>query len=96
MVDCSITSIQRESHPLNSHSYIDFAYGSDDGVLAGIHRFSIHRDGGMDDGTIEVEFSSLSINPKGNPPGLAILGTFHRIYAMLLFREAVSNIVRGG
>jgi hypothetical protein len=94
VVDCNIANFPEDS-PAKSHSYIDFVYGGDNRVLAGVHRFSVHRKDGWEDGTIEIEFSSLNINPSGNPPGPSMLRTFHQIYAMLLFREAVSNVVGG-
>lgn len=85
-------------------SYVDVAFGSDTRRFSGAHRFSIIREGqefGQIDSQlspkkVEVRFDSLTCNPvqvDAKPKSYSqILAKFHRIYALLLFREAVSGV----
>jgi hypothetical protein len=76
------------------HSYIDFAFGSDTGYLAGVHRFSVWTDS-KDDGKVVIEYEDTAFNPKVDKPLLPdLLLKFHLVYAMVLFREGVSNVLR--
>ncbi|KAF2794601.1 hypothetical protein K505DRAFT_360923 [Melanomma pulvis-pyrius CBS 109.77] len=80
-------------------SYIDFAFGSDDGGLAGVHRFSVVRDGAGDDVAgaecVTIEFAHTGCNPKVDKPlGPYVLQSLHLLYAMLLFREGVVEVMR--
>jgi hypothetical protein len=84
-------------------SYIDFAFGSDDGFIAGVHRFSISRNSDSkeeieDDGTttsVTIEFSHKGCNPKEDKPmGPDFMQTLHLMYAMLLFREGVAEVIK--
>ncbi|KAF6811416.1 hypothetical protein CSOJ01_05708 [Colletotrichum sojae] len=72
---------------------IDFVYGSDQGRFAGAHRFSIVRDRSQPK-AVRVVFESASCNPTQNQPfAPAFLFSFHRLYAMLLFRESIANVL---
>jgi hypothetical protein len=83
---------QKYSDKRNTHSYIDFAFGSDTGYLAGVHRFSVWRNAG-EDGKVLVEYEDTAFNPKVNKPLLPdVLLQFHLIYAMVLFREGVMKV----
>lgn len=86
-------------------SYIDFAYGSDDGFIAGVHRFSVSRtwidetksERNVDSTTsVTIEFAHSGCNPRGKyplkPDALQML---HSWYAMLLFREGVAELMKG-
>jgi hypothetical protein len=85
-------------------SYVDFAFGSDDGFIAGVHRFSVTRTLTMGvenekdaDGTrnVTIEFAHSGCNPKENKPLKPdILQTLHLWYAMLLFREGVAEVTK--
>lgn len=79
-------------------SHIDFAFGSDSSTFAGVHRFMVYRDHEPDpgDGTviIRIAFASMACNPVQDiaiSPGF--LYTFHRLYAHLLFREAIAQVL---
>ena len=82
-------------------SHVDFAYGSSQRTFAGVHRFSVERVNGKDgvdegeEDSVRLSMSCVTCNPKENrrvAPEWA--GTFHRTYAMLLFREGVAEVVR--
>ncbi|KAF2116942.1 hypothetical protein BDV96DRAFT_39104 [Lophiotrema nucula] len=89
-----------ESHtgaeaPRQTNSYIDFGYHPTTG-FAGFHRFSISRDLSDKDGAVTIEFADLVCNPTANQPiKLALLMGFHKVYAKLLFREAVAKTLKG-
>ncbi|KAF2017408.1 hypothetical protein BU24DRAFT_490580 [Aaosphaeria arxii CBS 175.79] len=87
-----------------SESYIDFAYGFDQGPLAGVHRFSVKRGAapgsggcekqGKEEETVTIEFSHSGCNPLSDEWRLPLtLEGFHSIYAMLLFREGVAGVI---
>ena len=77
-----------------THSYIDFAFGSDTGYLAGVHRFSVWTDS-KDDRKVVIEYEDTAFNPKVDKPLLPdLLLRFHLVYAMVLFREGVLNVLR--
>lgn len=82
-------------------SYIDFAYGSNESSFAGVHRFSLQREeseGGSEESESErlrVTMSCLVCNPlEDRKPAPGWAWTFHRAYAMLLFREGVAEVVK--
>jgi hypothetical protein len=87
-----------------TESYIDFAFGSDNGFIAGVHRFSVSRNSNTksdeqnDDGTttsVTIAFSHKGCNPKEDKPmGPDFMQTLHLIYAMLLFREGVAEVIK--
>lgn len=79
-----------------SHSYIDFAFGAEDGRLAGMHRFSILRNPADTESKITVEHSDIALDPRAKGPMKPeLLVSFHRAYAMLLFRDGVRSMVNG-
>jgi hypothetical protein len=77
-------------------SYIDFAFGSDNGGLAGVHRFSVARGKGEgSEDVVTIEFAHTGCNSRENKPlSPALLQTLHSWYAMVLFREGVAEVVR--
>jgi hypothetical protein len=91
-------------HDMLHNSYIDFAFGSDDWFIAGVHRFSVSRGIGEREGqgenrgleSVRIEFAHCGCNPRENKPlGLGFLQTLHVWYAMLLFVEGVAEVVKG-
>ncbi|KAF2262392.1 hypothetical protein CC78DRAFT_618620 [Lojkania enalia] len=95
IVDRKIHDQYRENYESSATpSYIDIAFGSDRSRFSGVHRFSISRDGTKDDDTIRIEFSDVVCNPSENrAPVPELMVAFHNKYAMLLFREAISNVI---
>jgi hypothetical protein len=98
VVDSKIESANASSQ---TYSYIDFAFGSDDGFIAGVHRFSVKREAGSTAGekddenttTVTVEFAHSGCNPRENKPLKPdFLHTLHLWYAMFLFREGVAEV----
>jgi hypothetical protein len=75
-----------------SESFVDFAFGCDDSTFAGAHRFSVSRLSG-DPEVVTIGFSCIVANPGTGknmvPPGTSV---FHRIYAILLFRDALAEV----
>ncbi|KAF2800708.1 hypothetical protein K505DRAFT_320243 [Melanomma pulvis-pyrius CBS 109.77] len=93
VVDCKLE--QESPDSTKRQSYIDFAFGSDTGYLAGVHRFSVWRDVRSHDDMVLVEYSDTAFNPTVNKPLMPnVLLQFHLIYAMVLFREGVSKMVQ--
>jgi hypothetical protein len=89
---------QAQPRETESESSIDFVYGSDASQFAGVHRFGIRRladEGGSSNSKIRVSLACLTCNPTQNKPlAPEILFTFHQIYAMLLFRESVAELLQ--
>lgn len=90
---------KKEPTPDPNTSYIDFAFGSDDGYLAGVHRFIISRErkDGRDKemGLVTVEFAHTGHKPRTKEPlGSGLLQDLHMFYAMVLFREGVAEILK--
>jgi hypothetical protein len=87
----------RRADTFGQPSYLDLAFGSDNSSFAGVHRFTVHREkeSGHDDGdVIRITFASMVCNPIQNKPRFpAILHTFHKFYAKLLFREGVAQVL---
>ncbi|TEA17576.1 hypothetical protein C8034_v012256 [Colletotrichum sidae] len=80
--------------PEQTESYIDVVYGSSQGRFAGAHRFSIVRDPTRP-GQIRISFESTACNPTDNLPfAPAWAYAFHHVYATLLFRESVAEVLR--
>jgi hypothetical protein len=80
-------------------SYVDIAFGADDGFIAGVHRFSVSEveDSAHAEGKrhVTITFDHTSCNPKESRPlGPELLQTLHLWYAMLLFKEGVVNVLR--
>ncbi|KAF1997727.1 hypothetical protein P154DRAFT_440581 [Amniculicola lignicola CBS 123094] len=91
----NIQSIEgRDSQVEVTSSYIDIVYGQDGARLVGVHRFEVSRDPKRDDGAVEIRFSSANCNAKENVIIGAFMGSFHRAYAMLLFREGVLRVLQ--
>jgi hypothetical protein len=81
------------------YSYIDIAFGADEGFIAGVHRFSVSEVEGPSriEGkrNVTISFDHTSCNPRENKPlGPDILQTFHLWYAMLLFREGLVSVFK--
>lgn len=83
-------------------SYIDFVFGTDAGFLRGVHRFSVLRSRQTADGVIkedeqercELRIAHLACDPQKNEPlKPEWLQKFHSVYAMLLFRESVAEVL---
>lgn len=71
-------------------SSIDIVFGSPSSTFAGSHRLSIHRDPAASD-AVTLSLSCVAGNPTQNKPMKdGVLLTFHRAYAMMLFRDAVA------
>lgn len=87
----------KQMHKTTERS-IDFAFGSEQSRFAGAHRFSIIRnEPGSEEGRTRVcvRFDSMACNPTVNKGiGPTIIWKFHKAYAMLLYREAVSEMMR--
>lgn len=74
-------------------SYIDFGFGNDATGFAGVHRFAVVR---RSRESVEVHAQHVSCNPTVNKAlGPQWLFVFHKWYAYTLFKEGVSEIVRG-
>lgn len=70
-------------------SSVDVLYGSSEGHFAGCHRFSVSRDGRK----VKLALECVTCNPTVDAPlRPAFMFWFHRVYAMLLFRDALSNL----
>ncbi|KXH68146.1 hypothetical protein CSAL01_09354 [Colletotrichum salicis] len=76
-----------------TESSVDFAFGKDNSQFVGAHRFSIMRNP-ENPTRVRVMYESTACNPTRNQPLSGILSRFHSIYAMLLFREGVSEILQ--
>ena len=91
---------KRLSSAKGEESYIDFGYGMYMSRFAGNHRFSIERltNGQTGKGVAEdvrLTMSCVTCNPNGErmltPDWMS---KFHDVYAMVLFREGVAEVLR--
>jgi hypothetical protein len=86
----------------SSSSSVDIVFGSDTAQFAGVHRFSILRDGDgdgsrrrRDNSVVQVHYAHISCNPTVNKPLKPdIMFPLHKLYAMWLFREGVAEVMR--
>ncbi|KAH8171924.1 hypothetical protein LIA77_08691 [Sarocladium implicatum] len=82
-----------KSPSANESSYVDFVFGSDSTRFSGAHRFSVLRDP-QDPTKATITYASVVCNPQTGeyviPPGGAF---FHRVYAMMLFKEAMAEVL---
>jgi hypothetical protein len=90
--------IQETPSAQQEPSYIDFAFGFENGNLAGVHRFSVKRSGDAEAAgasSVTIEFAHTGCNPQINEPlKPEVLQTLHLAYAMLLFREGVAEVLK--
>lgn len=101
IIDISLSSsshLRLETFEARS-SQVDIAYGSDNGFIAGVHRFSVSELEGPanlhGNRHVTINFDSTSCDPKENKQlGPDLLMTFHMLYAMLLFKEAVGSVLK--
>jgi hypothetical protein len=104
VVDFHIEPQANQETSRQTYSYIDFAFGSDDGYIAGVHRFSVSRNDLSKEETEQdadstasatIEFAHAGCNPRDNKPlKPEILQSLHMLYAMLLFREGVAEVLK--
>jgi hypothetical protein len=95
-IQCSNTP---ELSSTAEYSYIDIAFGADDGFIAGVHRFSVSEveDLSSIEGTrhITISFDHTSCNPRQDKPlSPEVFQTFHLWYAKLLFREGLVSVMK--
>ncbi|KAG4288138.1 hypothetical protein FPRO06_05790 [Fusarium proliferatum] len=88
------TEIGAKVAPNRTESHIDFGFGSDSDVFAGVHRFVVVRTKQeMSEEKVQIHYESMACNPMQNKPlRPRILFKFHEFYADLLFRDAISEI----
>ncbi len=82
-------------------SYVDYAFGSDEFMFAGCHRFQITRrparaSDGPEGPAVLIELQHFRCNPQTNRPSPAEpLERFHFVYAKALFANAVQALLSG-
>lgn len=88
----------------SDESYVDFGFGSDQSRFAGVHRFSLSRSDSEAEKTkqstgaaptvVRITHSGLACNPSHNKLITPLfVFTFHKFYAMLLYREGVAQVL---
>lgn len=87
--------MQRDSVDGEWESYIDFVF--DIGILRGVHRFSVLRGRREAEGEGQemlIRFSHTNCDPRENKIWMPdMIETLHLVYAMLLFREGIAQIL---
>ncbi|KAF4341270.1 hypothetical protein FBEOM_4743 [Fusarium beomiforme] len=89
------TQIGVKTAPNRTESHVDFGFGSDSDVFAGVHRFVVVRtkEDQREEPTVQIHYESMTCNPIQNKPlRPRILFKFHELYADLLFRDGISEI----
>ena len=88
-----------------SASHLDFGFGSDEGLFAGCHRFSIARGPlktGVEVGAqdrqalqdVEIRLEGFFYTPRAIPDvPRRLLVWFHQLYARLLFTDGVRGVL---
>ncbi|KAK2608865.1 hypothetical protein QQS21_002578 [Conoideocrella luteorostrata] len=103
VADISVSGDDALSSSTAREHSIDIVYGSNRGEFAGCHRFTVQRiEAGVheedDDAEtrVFVSMECITCNPMVNKPIAGdYLFKFHKLYALMLFREAVSSIAEG-
>lgn len=88
--------LEQQASP-QGQSYVDVVFGRDVGFVAGVHRFSVSRGEGTgkEHKNVTIEFAHAGCDPKEDKPLKPdFLQTLHLWYAMLLFREGVSEVIK--
>ncbi|EHK47753.1 hypothetical protein TRIATDRAFT_298730 [Trichoderma atroviride IMI 206040] len=81
----------------DNRSVVDIVFGTDREQFAGCHRFSVKRveensHAQKQPAQFQVQVESIICNPTVNKPiSISFLGGFHKVYANLLFRDAVAE-----
>ena len=87
-----------------SETYIDLIWGADTWFIRGVNRFSVVSHNPPPDSSrdkegeekIELRYACLTCDPRQDRPiGPSWLMRFHNVYAMLLFRDAVAEVLAG-
>ncbi|KAF5678354.1 hypothetical protein FHETE_1328 [Fusarium heterosporum] len=96
VLDSKIADNNIKHVPKETESYVDFAFGSDETVFAGVHRFSVVRSQKENqEETVQIHFQHITCNPTVNKPlGPQWMLGFHELYADYLFRDGVGEIKR--
>lgn len=82
----------------DNRSVVDLVFGNNRGQFAGCHRFSIKRleensHAQKQPAQFQIQIESIICNPTVNKPiAISFLGGFHKIYANMLFRDAVAEV----
>jgi hypothetical protein len=101
VVDSHIESRTAQHTSQETQSYIDFAFGSDEGYIAGVHRFSVSRSEPEKKNqpdtdsttTVTIEFAHAGCNPRENKPLKPdFIQSLHMFYSILLFMEGVAEV----
>jgi hypothetical protein len=85
----------------NGESFVEVAFGKDDGGFSGSHRFEVWREDGEGEKCEEKEVVGVRLSGmRGNPTQDGNFGTmwldgFHKVYAQALFRDGVCEILKG-
>lgn len=77
-------------------SYVDYAFGSDEFVFSGCHRFQITRlpAAEEEEPQILMELLHLRCNPQKNQPSAAeYVERFHYLYAKSLFANGIQALL---
>ncbi|GME43725.1 hypothetical protein NCS57_00863800 [Neofusicoccum parvum] len=75
-----------------TESFVDVGFGLDSIAFAGVHRFAVVRR----EKEVDLVYEDMCCNPVVDKPlRLGGLHEFHKVYAMLLFREGVADVCNG-
>ncbi|KAH7390965.1 hypothetical protein DE146DRAFT_150438 [Phaeosphaeria sp. MPI-PUGE-AT-0046c] len=104
MTDKHINNQASQNAQTTQESYVDLAFGADDWNLAGVHRFIVSRDSSEskiqdqtsdDTVNVRIEFAHAGCNPrKDERLKPDFLEPLHNLYAILLFREGVAEVLK--
>ena len=77
-------------------SYVDYAFGSDQSIFGGCHRFQITRLPIVEkeEPQIQMELQHFRCNPQKNRPSVAeYIERFHYVYAKSLFANGIQALL---
>ena len=77
-------------------SYVDYAFGSDQFIFGGCHRFQITRLPIIEkeEPQIQMELQHFRCNPQKNRPSVAeYIERFHYVYAKSLFANGIQALL---
>ena len=86
---------EMESREENDQSFVEVGFGDNRKGFAGLHRFELVHDDGVEGQGVTICYSCISCNPTVDKlPFPKFIFNFHEFYAMCLFRDGIAEVLK--